>query len=152
MDQTPALYRELCQVLQQRKTILNPRTTPYYRTRDPLREPSVTISERNNYIKQKQERNSSVSYAAEQLNWTHDLTLCYYLTPKYPCFRFLRSESDDQDLTWEKRIAKKYYDRLFKEYALVELKYYKEGRVAMRWRNEKEVVRGKGMPIYHVCE
>lgn len=58
--------------------------------------------------------------------------------------RFLRSESDDQDLTWEKRIAKKYYDKLFKEYALVELKYYKEGRVAMRWRNEKEVVRGKG--------
>ncbi|KAF9139815.1 hypothetical protein BGX30_007456 [Mortierella sp. GBA39] len=36
--------------------------------------------------------------------------------------RFLRSESDDQDLTWEKRIAKKYYDKLFKEYALVELK------------------------------
>ncbi|KAG9071084.1 hypothetical protein KI688_008627 [Linnemannia hyalina] len=58
--------------------------------------------------------------------------------------RFLRSESDDQDLTWEKRIAKKYYDKLFKEYALVELKYYKEGRVAMRWRNEQEVVRGKG--------
>ncbi|KAG0072840.1 hypothetical protein BGZ89_002427 [Linnemannia elongata] len=58
--------------------------------------------------------------------------------------RFLRSESDDQDLTWEKRIAKKYYDKLFKEYALVELKYYKEGRVAMRWRNEKEVIRGKG--------
>ncbi|KAF9546707.1 hypothetical protein EC957_009467 [Mortierella hygrophila] len=61
--------------------------------------------------------------------------------------RFLRSESDDQDLTWEKRIAKKYYDKLFKEYALVELKYYKEGRVAMRWRNEKEVVRGKGQFI-----
>ncbi|KAF8943726.1 hypothetical protein BGZ47_005110 [Haplosporangium gracile] len=58
--------------------------------------------------------------------------------------RFLRSESDDQDLTWEKRIAKKYYDKLFKEYALVELKYYKEGRVAMRWRNQKEVIRGKG--------
>ncbi|KAF9148051.1 hypothetical protein BG015_010242 [Linnemannia schmuckeri] len=58
--------------------------------------------------------------------------------------RFLRSESDDQDLTWEKRIAKKYYDKLFKEYALVELKYYKEGRVAMRWRNQNEVIRGKG--------
>ncbi|KAG0261799.1 hypothetical protein BGZ95_004154 [Linnemannia exigua] len=58
--------------------------------------------------------------------------------------RFLRSEADDEDLTWEKRIAKKYYDKLFKEYALVELKYYKEGRIALRWRNQNEVVRGKG--------
>ncbi|KAF9934114.1 hypothetical protein FBU30_003395 [Linnemannia zychae] len=58
--------------------------------------------------------------------------------------RFLRSETDDQDLTWEKRIAKKYYDKLFKEYALVELKYFKEGRIAMRWRNQNEVIRGKG--------
>ncbi|KAK3846137.1 MAG: folate-sensitive fragile site protein Fra10Ac1-domain-containing protein [Linnemannia gamsii] len=58
--------------------------------------------------------------------------------------RFLRSEADDEDLTWERRIAKKYYDKLFKEYALVELKYYKEGRIAMRWRNQKEVVSGKG--------
>ncbi|KAI1315235.1 hypothetical protein EDD11_001067 [Mortierella claussenii] len=58
--------------------------------------------------------------------------------------RFLRSEEDDKDLCWEKRIAKKYYDKLFKEYALVELKYYKEGRIAMRWRNEKELFRGKG--------
>ncbi|KAG0198835.1 hypothetical protein BGX28_007782 [Mortierella sp. GBA30] len=58
--------------------------------------------------------------------------------------RFLRCEKDDQDMTWEQRVAKKYYDKLFKEYALVELKYYKEGRVAMRWRTEKEVFRGKG--------
>ncbi|KAF9116014.1 hypothetical protein BGX27_005247 [Mortierella sp. AM989] len=58
--------------------------------------------------------------------------------------RFLRSEEDDQDLTWEKRLAKKYYDKLFKEYALVELKHYKEGRIAMRWRNEKELFCGKG--------
>ncbi|KAF9944886.1 hypothetical protein BGZ70_004250 [Mortierella alpina] len=58
--------------------------------------------------------------------------------------RFLRSEEDDRDLTWEQRIAKKYYDKLFKEYALVELKYYTEGRIAMRWRTEKEVFSGKG--------
>jgi protein FRA10AC1 len=60
--------------------------------------------------------------------------------------RFLRTEKDDEDLTWEKRLAKRYYDKLFKEYALVELRFYKEGRLAMRWRNEKEVVRGKGNP------
>lgn len=58
--------------------------------------------------------------------------------------RFLRSEEDDQDLSWEKRVAKKYYDKLFKEFALVDLKYYKESRIAMRWRNENEVFRGKG--------
>ncbi|KAF9359287.1 hypothetical protein BGX26_012667 [Mortierella sp. AD094] len=58
--------------------------------------------------------------------------------------RFLRSEKDDQDLTWEKRVAKKYDDKLFKEFALVELKHYKEGRIAMRWRTEKELFRGKG--------
>ncbi|KAG0026613.1 hypothetical protein BGZ81_006213, partial [Podila clonocystis] len=58
--------------------------------------------------------------------------------------RFLRSAEDDKDLPWEKRLAKKYYDKLFKEYALVELKYYREGRIAMRWRTENEVTRGKG--------
>ncbi|KAG0301491.1 hypothetical protein BGZ98_008301, partial [Dissophora globulifera] len=58
--------------------------------------------------------------------------------------RFLRSEQDDEELTWEKRIARKYYDKLFKEYALADLRFYKEGRIAMRWRNEKELFRGKG--------
>ncbi|KAG0335108.1 hypothetical protein BG004_000134, partial [Podila humilis] len=57
--------------------------------------------------------------------------------------RFLRSEEDDHDLSWEKRIAKKYYDKLFKEYALVELKYYRDARIAMRWRTPQEVTRGK---------
>ncbi|KAI8374095.1 protein FRA10AC1 [Choanephora cucurbitarum] len=60
--------------------------------------------------------------------------------------RFVRSESDD-NLSWEQRVAKKYYDRLFKEYALCELKYYREGKIALRWRTEKEVVVGKGQFI-----
>lgn len=81
--------------------------------------------------------------------WTHDFAINHFWIT---LFRFLRSESDDQDLTWEKRIAKKYYDKLFKEYALVELKYYKEGRVAMRWRTQKEVVRGKGMSTWDACD
>ncbi|KAF9973694.1 hypothetical protein BGZ73_003027 [Actinomortierella ambigua] len=59
--------------------------------------------------------------------------------------RFLRSDDDNtEELSWEQRLAKKYYDRLYKEYALVELKYYEIGRIAMRWRNEIEVMRGKG--------
>ncbi|KAI8970438.1 folate-sensitive fragile site protein Fra10Ac1-domain-containing protein [Mycotypha africana] len=62
--------------------------------------------------------------------------------------KFVRSDSEDEDeLSWEERVAKKYYDRLFKEYAICELKYYKEGRIALRWRIEREVVNGKGQFI-----
>ncbi|CAG8693546.1 2517_t:CDS:2, partial [Racocetra fulgida] len=59
--------------------------------------------------------------------------------------KFLRSDEDDEsELTWEQRLAKKYYDKLFKEYCIAELKYYKEGKIALRWRTEKEVIIGKG--------
>jgi protein FRA10AC1 len=51
----------------------------------------------------------------------------------------------DSDISWEQRIAKRYYDKLFKEYAICELKRYKEGKIAMRWRTENEVIVGKGM-------
>lgn len=47
-------------------------------------------------------------------------------------------------LTWERRLAKKYYDKLFKEYAIADLSRYKEGAVGLRWRTEREVVSGKG--------
>ncbi|ORY98581.1 folate-sensitive fragile site protein Fra10Ac1-domain-containing protein [Syncephalastrum racemosum] len=57
--------------------------------------------------------------------------------------RFLPPENGD-DLDWEQRLAKKYHDQLFKEYAICELKYYKEGKIALRWRTESEVVSGKG--------
>ncbi|CAG8624807.1 16810_t:CDS:2, partial [Dentiscutata heterogama] len=57
--------------------------------------------------------------------------------------KFLRSEEDESELTWEQRLAKKYYDKLFKEYCIAELKYYKEGKIALRWRTEKEVIIGK---------
>lgn len=47
-------------------------------------------------------------------------------------------------LTWERRLAKKYYDKLFKEYAIADLSRYEEGAVGLRWRTEREVVSGKG--------
>ena len=47
-------------------------------------------------------------------------------------------------LTWERRLAKKYYDKLFKEYAIADLSRYEEGAIGMRWRTEREVVSGKG--------
>ncbi|UYV65844.1 FRA10AC1 [Cordylochernes scorpioides] len=60
----------------------------------------------------------------------------------------------------EKRLAKKYYDRLFKEYSICNLSLYKENKmmarahnqghhnmVALRWRVEQEVIEGKGQFI-----
>ena len=57
--------------------------------------------------------------------------------------RFLWSDSDAAD-TWEEKLAKSYYDRLFKEYAICDLSRYGENKIALRWRVEKEVVDGKG--------
>ena len=57
--------------------------------------------------------------------------------------KFLWDESEKAD-SWEKRLAKVYYDKLFKEYAISDLSKYKENRFAMRWRTESEVVEGKG--------
>ncbi|CAM9158587.1 unnamed protein product [Laminaria digitata] len=41
-------------------------------------------------------------------------------------------------------MAAKYYKLLFKEYALADLSRYKEDKVGLRWRTEKDVVSGKG--------
>eukprot|EP00833_Pecoramyces_ruminatium_P016773 jgi/Orpsp1_1/1190805/evm.model.d7180000081316.1 len=62
-------------------------------------------------------------------------------------FKFIRTEKDNDDSTWEKRIAKKYYDKLYKEYCLANLVYYKEGKIALRWRIERELISGKGQFI-----
>jgi len=47
-------------------------------------------------------------------------------------------------LVWEERVAKNYYERLFKEYAIADLAQYEHGRIGLRWRTEAEVVDGKG--------
>lgn len=52
-----------------------------------------------------------------------------------------------EDSSWEERIAFKYYQKLFKHYALISLVKYKEGRVGLRWRTQKEVIKGKGQFI-----
>lgn len=58
--------------------------------------------------------------------------------------RFLWREEDEEDMTWEKELAKKYYDKLFKEYCIADLSRYKENKFGFRWRTENEVVSGKG--------
>lgn len=49
--------------------------------------------------------------------------------------------------TWEERLARKYYDKLFKEYCICDLSRYKENKIANRFRMEKEIVTGKGQFI-----
>ena len=41
------------------------------------------------------------------------------------CCRFIRDEADDKDDTWEVRLAKRYYSKLFKEYCIADLSRYK---------------------------
>ncbi len=58
--------------------------------------------------------------------------------------RFLWDDVEDSELTWEQKLAKKYCQKLFKEYCICDLSKYKEGKVAMRWRTENELKVGKG--------
>mmetsp|Transcript_37040 Transcript_37040/g.82340 ORF Transcript_37040/g.82340 Transcript_37040/m.82340 type:complete len:310 (+) Transcript_37040:95-1024(+) len=58
--------------------------------------------------------------------------------------RFIRNEDDDAPNTWDVRLARRYYERLFKEYCIADLSRYKESKIGMRWRVQKEVISGKG--------
>ncbi|CAO0797058.1 unnamed protein product [Mucor circinelloides] len=105
----------------------------------------------SNYIYPKQSRHKQLmkEYLQRQIKPTRHIP-AVYKTEKdviQENHKFVRSDVDDEDLTWGQRVAKKYYDKLFKEYAICELKYYKEGKIALRWRTEKEVVVGKGQFI-----
>jgi protein FRA10AC1 len=59
--------------------------------------------------------------------------------------RFLWDESTPD--TWEAQFAKKYYDKLFKEYCIGDLSLFKDNKIALRWRIEQEVITGKGQFI-----
>ncbi|XP_060198948.1 uncharacterized protein LOC132627564 [Lycium barbarum] len=59
-------------------------------------------------------------------------------------YRFIRTEEDDMNPSWEQRLVKRYYDKLFKEYCIADMTHYKSGKIGLRWRTEKEVISGKG--------
>ncbi|XWS45726.1 hypothetical protein CRYUN_Cryun14cG0004200 [Craigia yunnanensis] len=59
-------------------------------------------------------------------------------------YHFIRSEEDDMNPSWEKRLVKHYYDKLFKEYCIADMSQYKSGKIGLRWRTEKEVISCKG--------
>ncbi|GMI75765.1 hypothetical protein like AT4G15030 [Hibiscus trionum] len=62
-------------------------------------------------------------------------------------YRFIRSEEDDINPSWEQKLVKRYYDKLFKEYCIADMSQYKSGKIGLRWRTEKEVISGKGQFI-----
>ncbi|KAH8409956.1 hypothetical protein KR009_002191 [Drosophila setifemur] len=53
-------------------------------------------------------------------------------------------EADTDSLSWEQRLALRYYKKLFKEYCIADLSRFKENKIALRWRTEQEVVTGIG--------
>lgn len=62
-------------------------------------------------------------------------------------YRFILSEEDEMDQSWEQRLVKRYHDKLFKEYCIADMSQYKSGKIGLRWRTEKEVISGKGQFI-----
>lgn len=60
--------------------------------------------------------------------------------------QFVRDdEADEADKgDWRVRLSRKYYDKLYKEYGIVDLSKYESGQLGVRWRTEKEVIDGKG--------
>uniref|UniRef100_A0A1I8FE58 AP2/ERF domain-containing protein n=1 Tax=Macrostomum lignano TaxID=282301 RepID=A0A1I8FE58_9PLAT len=46
--------------------------------------------------------------------------------------------------SWEQRLAKRYWTKLYKEYCIADLRGYKEGRVGLRWAHRAEVLSGRG--------
>ncbi|KAG6865979.1 hypothetical protein C0991_009981 [Blastosporella zonata] len=58
--------------------------------------------------------------------------------------RFLRDEDDTRNESWDEQLASKYYASLYREFAVCDLKHYKSGNFALRWRTESEVLSGAG--------
>lgn len=63
-----------------------------------------------------------------------------FKSPQFNLFKFVNRFVWDEEIddpiegesmeVWEKRIAKKYYDKLYKEFCLADLSKYKEGKVS----------------------
>ncbi|THH15778.1 hypothetical protein EW146_g4755 [Bondarzewia mesenterica] len=60
--------------------------------------------------------------------------------------KFLREDDDENpgQSSWNDQLAQKYYSSLFREFAVCDLKHYKSGNFALRWRTEAEVLSSTG--------
>jgi protein FRA10AC1 len=63
--------------------------------------------------------------------------------------QFIRSDEEDAKKLneYNVRIARKYYNNLYREYAIIDLSRCDEGKIGLRWRTEQEVISGKGVEI-----
>ncbi|KAK7033327.1 folate-sensitive fragile site protein Fra10Ac1-domain-containing protein [Favolaschia claudopus] len=59
-------------------------------------------------------------------------------------FEILKASHKSVHIDPISNLATKYYDSLFREYAVCDLKHYKSGNFALRWRTESEVLSGAG--------
>lgn len=60
--------------------------------------------------------------------------------------RFVRRKEDD-DGSLESKLARQYYLNLDKKFVVVDVRYYKEFKIGMRWRTKFEASIGKGEKI-----
>ncbi|XP_067622124.1 protein FRA10AC1 homolog [Eurosta solidaginis] len=96
----------------------------------------MTKQERHNYLLRKVISSSGCSEINKR---SHDIDVIK------EHHRFLwNSEESPKKKTWEMRLARRYYDKLFKEYCVADLTRYKDNKVALRWRTRDEVIAGKG--------
>ncbi|KAI6180509.1 Protein FRA10AC1 [Aphelenchoides besseyi] len=66
------------------------------------------------------------------------------LTSKTIDFYGGTDDLSDSAKSWDMQLAKRYYDKLFKEYCIADLTHFQKNRIGMRWRTEEEVKKGKG--------
>ncbi|KAF4681368.1 hypothetical protein FOZ60_012228 [Perkinsus olseni] len=58
--------------------------------------------------------------------------------------KFVREAEDDEEDSWANRLAKAYYDKLYHEYVICDLKGYRKDRIGFRWQTQQEMLQGKG--------
>ncbi|KAI8043816.1 protein FRA10AC1 [Drosophila gunungcola] len=99
---------------------------------------NLTAKERHNYILNNYVLNSPSE--AESRRHKRDIDVIR----ENHRFLWEDEEVDTDSLSWEQRLALRYYKKLFKEYCIADLSRYKENKIALRWRTEQEVVTGTG--------
>jgi len=66
------------------------------------------------------------------------------LKKHYQFVRSSSSESSSSNDQYGEQLAQEYERKLFRDYAVADLSKSKEGKLGLRWRNEKEVLLHKG--------
>ncbi|XP_017068134.1 protein FRA10AC1 [Drosophila eugracilis] len=104
----------------------------------PVNLSNLTAKERHNYILNNYVLNSPAE--AESRRHKRDIDVIR----ENHRFLWEDDEVETDSLSWEQRLALRYYNKLFKEYCIADLSRYKENKIALRWRTEQEVVTGIG--------